>query len=76
MFKVDRHIFKDYINKNNLKPKQGQYFHELVYCDEHNNIIAREESSSWSGEELYFIADNTYENYETLEIITNIINRK
>ena len=76
MFKVDRHIFKDYIKRNSLKPKQGQYFHELVYCNEHNNIKAREESSSWSGEELYFIADNTYENYETLEIITNIINRK
>jgi hypothetical protein len=74
MFNVSKEIFYDFINKNQLKEIQGDYFHSNNYIDNKNNIRAYRETSSWGAETIYQIDDVKYSNFKTLNIINNFLN--
>ena len=71
---VDEKKFYEFINKHNLKKVQATYFHSYNYINEKGDVMAYYESSSWSTERIYQILAE--DNFETLNLVNNIINEK
>lgn len=74
MFNVSKEIFYDFVNKNQLIPVQGDYFHSDNFIDKNKKVRAYRETSSWGAETIYQIDDVKYSNFETLNIINNFLN--
>lgn len=66
--------FYAFIESKNLKKVQATYFHSYNYVNEQGEVLAYYESSSWNTNIIYKIMGE--ENEETLNLVTDIINKK
>ena len=74
LFDVSENIFHEYVKKHNLKEVQGRILHSSDFIDEFGEVKAYMETSSWSMTVIYRIADLKYQNLETLELFTSLLN--
>lgn len=75
LYDCNRKQFEAFIKGKNLKEVQGEIFHSSYYVDEADNILAYEETSSWTTDVVYKIADDNI-NFETIDLVNKMMNGK
>lgn len=76
MRQVSRQVFNNFLKVKKTKTVRGDYIHSEYWVDEDNNKIAYMETSSWGAPDVYMIEDDLADNFETTNLITNILNSK
>jgi hypothetical protein len=71
---VDAQQFSEFIDKHELTPVQGAMFRSSFYLNKDGQILAYRETSSYNSNIKYKI--KTEDNFETLNLVKNIINSK
>lgn len=75
-YKVTEQVLSKYVKDNNLKSTNGEWFHEIHYINEAGEVKAKYASSSYSSWVDCSIADPIYANFETVNIVGSIFDRK
>lgn len=76
LYNVSKTIFWEYVRNHSLKKEQGMLVHSSNFVNETGEIKAYMETSSYGAEDIYKIADETYENYSALLFMTRVIINK
>lgn len=74
MFNVSKEVFNKFVIENKLQKIQGENIHSYNYVDNDGNIMAYKETSSYDNNTIYQINDIKFTNFETLNIVNNLLN--
>lgn len=76
LYAVSEEVLRSFLADKSFTTRMGMTVHSTEYLDDAGNVIADMMTSSWSNGVWCRIADESYANLETLNLVGNIIQEK